>query len=168
MNKTIKLTENELNRLISESVKRVLNEECDEGLLGNLRDKIGGTLDALRHGGNAGAHIANRQLNRSRNDIENLKNQYGVQNGMNGRQYVNQQVQDAVAQINAKYDQKMQQLEMQRNAEIEKVTGKTQAKATKKWDKYQGKKIGLDNKRDEFYHERRKAMNTNPYADFAE
>jgi len=164
MNKTIKLTENELNRLISESVKRVLNEECDEGLLGNLRDKIGGTLDALRYGGNAGAHIANRQLNRSRNDIENLKNQYGVQNGMNGRQYVNQNSADAVAQINAKYDQKIQELEAKRQQEIAKVTGKSQ----KRWDKYQAKKQGLDAERNQAYNDRRTAMKQNPYADFAE
>ena len=57
---------------------------------------------------------------------------------------------------------------MQRNAEIEKVTGKTQAKATKKWDKYQGKKQGLDAERNKAYQGRRQAMNTNPYADFAE
>lgn len=168
MNKTIKLTEAELNKLISESVKRVLNEECDEGFLSNMRNKIGAVKDTFTKGGNYNAHFNNRQLQTARGDIENLKNQYGVQNGMNGRQYVNQQVQDAVAQINAKYDQKMQQLEMQRNAEIEKVTGKTQAKATKKWDKYQGKKQGLDAERNQAYQGRRKAMNANPYADFAE
>ena len=164
MNKTIKLTEAELNKLISESVKRVLNEECDEGFLSNMRNKIGAVKDTFTKGGNYNAHFNNRQLQTARGDIENLKNQYGVQNGMNGREYVKQNSADAIAQINAKYDQKIQELEAKRQQEIAKATGKTQ----KKWDKYQGKKQGLDAERNKAYQGRRQAMNTNPYAGFAE
>ena len=128
MNKTIKLTEAELNKLISESVKRVLNEECDEGAFNKLRNKIGAVKDTFTKGGNYNDYFNDRQMKTVGADIENLKNQYDE----NPYLYVYQQSQDAVAQINAKYDHKIEQLEMQRNAEIKKVTGKAQ----EKWDKY--------------------------------
>ncbi len=164
MAQTIKLTEAELKSFINETVEKILNEECDEGLFGDIRNKFGAAKDTFMKGGNYQAHLANRELQGARQDTETLKNKYGVQNGMNGKQYVAQNSANAVAQINAKYDQKIQQLEAQRQQEIAKATGKFQ----KKWDKYQGKKQNLDTHRNQAYNNRRTAMNQNPYADFAE
>ena len=168
-NKIVKLNEEQLQEIVAESVKRYLTEgiteeELDERFLGNMRDKLGAIKDTFTKGGNYAAHFNNRQLQGARSDIENLKGKYGVQNGQNGAQYVKQNSQAAIDQINAKYDKKIQALEQQRQAEIAKATGKTQ----KQWDKYQSKKGALDQTRNQAYQGRRTAMNTNPYADFAE
>lgn len=165
----VKLNEEQLQKVVTESVTRYLKEsiekgEIDERFLGNLRDKIGAAKDTFTKGGSYAAHFNNRQLQGARSDIENLKEKYGVQNGQNGTQYVNQNSQQAVAQINAKYDQKIQALEAQRQQEIAKAQGKVQ----KQWNKYQGKKQSLDQTRNQAYQGRRTAMNANPYADFAE
>ena len=165
----VRLNEEQLQKIVTESVKRYLTEniseeELEEGFFGNMKDKLGAVKDTFTKGGNYNAHFNNRQLQRARGDIENLKGKYGVQNGQNGAQYVNQNSQAAIQQINAKYDQKIQALEQQRQAEIAKATGKTQ----KQWDKYQAKKGALDQTRNQAYQGRRAAMNANPYADFAE
>jgi hypothetical protein len=167
--KIVKLNEEQLQEIIAESVKKCLTEgiteeELDERFLGNMRDKLGAVKDTFTKGGNYAAHFNNRQLQGARSDIENLKGKYGVQNGQNGAQYVKQNSQAAIDQINAKYDQKIQALEQQRQAEIAKATGKTQ----KQWNKYQSKKGALDQTRNKAYQGRRTAMSTNPYADFAE
>lgn len=167
--KIVKLNEEQLQEIVAESVKRYLTEgiteeELNERFLGNMRDKLGAIKDTFTKGGNYAAHFNNRQLQGARSDIENLKGKYGVQNGQNGAQYVKQNSQAAIDQINAKYDKKIQALEQQRQAEIAKATGKTQ----KQWDKYQSKKGALDQTRNQAYQGRRTAMNTNPYADFAE
>jgi len=167
--KIVKLNEEQLQEIVAESIKRYLTEgiteeELNERFLGNMRDKLGAIKDTFTKGGNYAAHFNNRQLQGARSDIENLKGKYGVQNGQNGAQYVKQNSQAAIDQINAKYDQKIQALEQQRQAEIAKATGKTQ----KQWDKYQSKKGALDQTRNQAYQGRRTAMNTNPYADFAE
>ena len=167
--KIVKLNEEQLQEIVAESVKKYLTEsiekgELDERFLGNLRDKIGAAKDTFTKGGSYAAHFQNRQLQGARSDIENLKGKYGVQNGQNGQQYVKQNSQAAIDQINAKYDQKIQALEQQRQEEIAKATGKTQ----KQWDKYQAKKGSLDQARNQAYQGRRAAMNANPYADFAE
>lgn len=165
----VRLNEEQLQQIVTESVTKYLKEsiekgEIDESFLGNLRDKFGAAKDTFTKGGNYAAHFNNRQLQRARGDIENLKGKYGVQDSQNGKQYVAQNSQSAIEKINAKYDQKIQALEQQRQAEIAKATGKTQ----KQWDKYQTKKSALDQSRKQAYQGRRKAMNTNPYADFAE
>lgn len=167
--KIVKLNEEQLQEIVAESVKRYLTEgiteeELNERFLGNMRDKLGAIKDTFTKGGNYAAHFNNRQLQGARSDIENLKGKYGVQNGQNGAQYVKQNSQAAIDQINAKYDKKIQALEQQRQAEIAKATGKTQ----KQWDKYQSKKGALDQTRNQAYQGRRTAMNANPYADFAE
>ena len=165
----VRLNEEQLQQIVTESVTKYLKEsvekgEIDERFLGNLRDKIGAAKDTFTKGGNYAAHFNNRQLQGARGEIENLKSKYGAQNGQNERQYVAQNSQAAIEKINAKYDQKIQALEQQRQAEIEKATGKTQ----KQWNKYQTKKGALDQKRNQAYQGRRAAMNTNPYAGFAE
>jgi len=165
----VRLNEEQLQQLVTESVKRYLaenvsEEELEEGFFGNMKDKLGAVKDTFQKGGNYNAHFNNRQLQRARGDIENLKGKYGVQDSQNGKQYVAQNSQAAIEKINAKYDQKIQALEQQRQAEIAKATGKTQ----KQWDKYQNKKSALDQSRSQAYQGRRKAMNANPYADFAE
>lgn len=165
----VRLNEEQLQQIVTESVKRYLTEnvseeELEEGFFGNMKDKLGAVKDTFTKGGNYNAHFNNRQLQRARGDIENLKGKYGVQNSQNGRQYVAQNSQEAIQKINAKYDQKIQALEQQRQAEIAKATGKTQ----KQWDKYQSKKGALDQARNQAYQGRRAAMNANPYADFAE
>lgn len=166
----IHLNESQLEQIVTESVKRILaegafgDEELEEGFFGNMKDKLGAVRDTFTKGGNYNAHFNNRQLQRARGDIENLKGKYGVQNGQNSTQYVNQNSQAAIDQINAKYDQKIQALEAQRQQEIAKAKGKAQ----KQWDKYQGKKQSLDQARNQAYQGRRTAMNTNPYAGFAE
>lgn len=166
----IKLNEAQVKKIVAESVRRVLAEndfnedDMDEGFFGNMRDKIGAAKDTFQKGGNYAAHFNNRQLQRARGDIENLKGKYGVQNGQNGSQYVAQNSQASIDKINAKYDQKIQALEQQRQAEIQKATGKSQ----QQWNKYQTQKGALDQTRNQAYQGRRAAMNANPYADFAE
>ena len=173
----IKLNEAQVEKIVAESVRRVLAEndfnedDMDEGFFGNMRDKIGAAKDTFQKGGNYAAHFNNRQLQRARGDIENLKGKYGVQNGQNGSQYVAQNSQASIDKINAKYNQKIQalkqqkqSLEQQRQAEIQKATGKSQ----QQWNKYQTQKGALDQTRNQAYQGRRAAMNANPYADFAE
>ena len=108
----IHLNESQIEQIVTESVKRILaegafgDEELEEGFFGNMKDKLGAVRDTFTKGGNYNAHFNNRQLQRARGDIENLKGKYGVQNGQNSTQYVNQNSQAAIDQINAKYDQK--------------------------------------------------------------
>jgi len=171
MNKqVIRINESQLRQIVNESVKRVLaegnfnEEDMEEGFFGNMADKFGAIKDTFTKGGNYNAHFNNRQLERSRNDIENLKGKYGVQNGQNSKQWVNQNSKETIDQINAKYDQKIQDLENKRQQEIAKAQGKSQ----KQWDKYQNKKTSLDQARNQAYQGRRAAMNANPYAGFKE
>ena len=164
----VKINEAQLKQIVAESVKRILAEnefnenDMEEGFFGNMRDKIGAVGDTFKKGGNYAAHFNNRQLQRVRGDIESLKGKYGVQNSQNGQQYVAHNSQNAIETINAKYDRKIQALEQQRQAEIEKATGKVQ----KQWNRYQTKKGALDQTRNQAYQRRRAAMNANPYADF--
>lgn len=161
----IQLTEAQLHDLIAEAIETVMSDEgLEEGFFGNMVDKIGAAKDAFQKGGAYNAHFANRQLERARGDIQNLKSKYGVQDGQNANQYVNQNTQDAVAKINSKYDQKIQALQTQRNNEIQQVKANMQ----KQWSQYQGQKQNLDQTRQQAYQNRRTAVNANPYADFKE
>ena len=79
----VRLNEEQLQKLVTESVKRYLTEnvseeELEEGFLGNMKDKLGAVKDTFTKGGNYNAHFNNRQLQRARGDIENLKGKNGV------------------------------------------------------------------------------------------
>ena len=161
----IQITEAQLHDVIAEAIETVMSDEgLEEGFFGNMVDKIGAAKDAFQKGGAYNAHFANRQLQRARGDIQNLKNKYDVQDGQNATQYVAQNTNDAIAKINSKYDQKIQALQTQRNNEIEQVKANIQ----KQWSQYQGKKQNLDQTHKQAYQNRRAAMNANPYADFKE
>lgn len=161
----IKLTESEINDMLTEALVKVLRESCDEemeeGFFSDIVDRGKAVRDTLKNGGSYNAHFANNQLQRSRNDIERLKSKYGYEGG-NGRTYVNSQIEQTVAEINRKYDEKIQQINAQRDAEISKATGKAQ----KRWNEFSSKKQELTKQKNRNYMDRQKAMNNNPYSNF--
>lgn len=122
MKQTVKLNEQELHHLIYQCVNEVLNEDVDErNLFTNVRDTLGAVKDTFKNPGSSfQAHKNYRNMQTSNNDIAKLNKKYGVQNdAMNTNQMAksmaSQEVeqletekQNAIAQVTAKYDQKIE------------------------------------------------------------
>lgn len=184
------MNEAELNRLISESVMCVLkegiDEETDEKFLGGLRDSLGAMKDTFQKGGSYAAHKANRNLQTARQDKQDLMNKYGIKSGQNIPQAKKSMTSDKINANNTEMEEKIQQLEQQKQEKIQQITAqydqkiealrgkvgakndKINAKADTKLNQYQQKAKDIDAKRGAAYNQRKKAMNANPYADFAE
>lgn len=164
MKQTYKLNESELRGLIAECVQEVLNEEMDErNIFTNVRDTLGAVKDTFQKGGNFQAHKNYRNMQTSNNDINKLNQKYGVQNdAMNTNQLTKQfgaediekleaEKQQAIANITAKYDQKI---------------AAAKQKAGQKAQQYRDKRSAYGNEKKAANRGMNKAINSNPYAGY--
>lgn len=164
MKQQIHLNESELQGLISECIKEVINEEMDErNIFTNVRDSIGAMKDTFQKGGNYQTHKNYRNMQTSNNDINRLNHKFGVENdAMNTNQLANQfgsesieklesEKQQAIANITAKYDQKI---------------AAAKQKAGQKAQDYRNQRSAYGNEKRTSRNQMNKAMNSNPYAGY--
>lgn len=164
MKQTYKLNESELRGLIAECVQEVLNEEMDErNIFTNVRDTLGAVKDTFQKGGSFAVHKDKRNMDTSTNDINKLNKKYGITNdASNPAQRANQiasgevekleaEKQQAIANVTAKYDQK-----------IAAAKQKAQGQAAK----YGEKRKALGAERSASQRSMAKGMNADPYAGY--
>lgn len=77
MKQIIRLTENELKKLIKESVNRVIQEEVDMGQISSVQDKEDGARSHMNFDNRPEIRAAYRELRNLRNSIENVENEGG-------------------------------------------------------------------------------------------
>ena len=164
MKQQIRLNEAELRALISECVQEVLNEEVDErNIFTNVRDSLGAMKDTFTKGGNYAAHKNYRNMQTSKNDIDKLNKKYGVTNSaMNTNQLANSMASETVEQL----EQEKQQAIANITTKYDKKIAAAKQKAGARAQEYRNKKSGINAERDKSRGKMRKAMNTNPYAGY--
>ena len=164
MKQTFTLNESELQNLINECVQEVLKEDVDErNFFTNVRDSLGAVKDTFQKGGNYAAHKNYRNMQTSQNDITKLNQKYGVQNdamntnqlatqmGSEDVQKLEQEKQQAIANITAKYDQKI---------------AAAKQKAGQRAQDYRNKRSELGSQKAQSRRNMNKAINSNPYAGY--
>lgn len=162
------ITESQLRQIVTESVIRVLEDEdmLDEGVFSTIRNGARAIGNSFAGNGSVRSNFYDMQYKDYHDDATNLMKKYGVQNGENGRQYVNNSMNNEQDSIMRAAEKKKEAIDRQAEVEKQKVDVWAEQEISKKrnyyqsqWDEYNPMKKKLNAKRDKYFRLRDKEIN---------